>query len=250
MAGGKVWLASKGAARSTAKSSTNLVYKKPYNKKNKKKAKVAQSYRIAFNKLTPSKEVRKEFANHTLETQTSVASRTAFLILDQISQGALLNERLQSNIHMSYVHVHGTLQSNSTTKSKAFRLMLVREVNNGGIVTGTFANMWKGSGTTTYAPTGTQDDVQWPVNREIAHRVFDKTYIIKPEHDGITKINHKIRINKVCKYCPNDSTSVQPYHGRLFLIGFYADCDNNPSATTAILNCGVRVFFKDYYKAR
>lgn len=230
--------------------STNVVYKRKKPRKYRKKVVVAKSFRQAFNKLAPSKEIRYEISPD-LDTLTSVATRTSGVYLDTIVQGTQLNQRLQSNIHISYVHIHGTLQSNSTVKAKALRMMVFREVNNGGVNPATYANLWKGPGSsTTYAPTGTSSDIRWPLNRQLVQPIYDKTHVIKPEHDGITKLFYKIRLNKIVRYEVNDGTDGTPYHGRLLCVFALADCDDTPVGTTAKLSCGFRVFFKDYHKAR
>lgn len=233
-----------------AGTSTNIYYVKPKRKVNRKVLKVDRSFKQAFHKLQPTKEIRFDVTDLVMDTATSVATRTKHAILDNIAQGTQLNQRLGSNIHMSYVHLKGTIQSNSTAKAKAMRIMIFKEVNNQGVNTTTYANLWKGTGTITYAPLGLQSDTQWPLNRELVHPIYDRTFQVRPEYNGITRINIKKRINRIVKYQPNNSGATSPYHGRIFLLCCLADCDNSTSATTVILTLGVRVFFKDYFKAR
>lgn len=237
------------APKAPAKNATNVTYKKKKKAKDKKKPVVSKSFKQAYHQLTPSKEIRYEF-NEAMDTATSVASRVAWTVLDNVTQGTQLNQRLQSNIHLSYVHLSATLQANTNIKSKMVRIMLLREVNNGDINTTTFASLWKGTGSVSvYAPTGTSSDMRWPVNREIAQPIFDKTRMLHTEHDGILKLNYKIRVNKIVRY-PVNTTSSAPYHGRLILLLCLADCDNTTTSSTVDLSAGVRVFFKDFYKGR
>lgn len=235
-----------------ASTSVNVVYRKPKPKKGyRKKAQVGKSFRIAYNKMQPSKEIRFEVSDGGMNTSTSVASRTQAVLLDNITQGTQLNHRLQSNIHISYVQLRGTIQSNSTAKAKAMRVMIFREINNGGVNTSTYADLWKGPGSgTTYAPTGTASDIAWPLNRELVQPLYDKTYVIKPEYEGLTYFRKSVRVNKLVKYPVNDATDNTPYHGRLLLLYCLSDCDSTTSATTVILTSSARVFFKDYHKAR
>lgn len=229
--------------------SANIVYKRKKTAKNRKKAKVAPSFRMAFNKLAPSKEKRFDM-NDTLFTNGLVSDRTRWIYLDQIAQGTQANQRLGSNIHVSYIHVKGMIQNNSVAKTKTLRLMILKEVNLGGLNTSTFAALWKGVGTTWYAPAGTADDVRWPLNKELVRTIYDRTYKITPEVEGVTKINVKRRINRIVRYTTNDSAKSDPYEGRLILLACLSDCDNVTTATTAIFSAGVRVFFKDYNKVR
>lgn len=231
--------------------SANVYYKKRKPRKYKKKAQVAKSFRVAFHKMQPSKEIRYDVQDLAMDTSTSVASRLEAKYLDSIVQGTQLNHRLGSNVHISYVHIRGTVQSNSTAKAKALRVLLLREVNLGSIDITTFADLFKGPGSSaTYAPIGTQRDLQWPVNNEKAYTLYDRTHVIKPEYEGITHFNKKVRVNKIVRYPANDAAAYNPYHGHLILIMLLADCDNTTSATTVVLSTGVRVFFKDYHKAR
>lgn len=230
--------------------SQNVVYKRRKPRKYRKKAQPSKSFQLAFHKLAPSKEIRFNLAEN-MDTATNVATRTAASYLDQIAQGSQLNQRLGSNVHISWLHLKGTFQSNSTTKTKAVRMMVLREVNFAGIDTTTYANLWRGIGhTSTYAPTGTSTDINWPVNKSLAYVLYDKVHFIRPEYDGITYFNKKVKINKVVRYTPNDSADSDPYHGRLLFLVCVADCDDTPSTTVVRLNCALRVFFKDYHKAR
>lgn len=227
----------------------NVVYKRRKPRKYRKKAQPSKSFQLAFHKLAPSKEIRFNLSE-AMDTGSVIANRTVASYLDNIAQGSQLNQRLGSNIHVSWLHVRGTIQSDSTVKAKALRIMVLREVNLGGIDTSTYAGLWKGLGTSVYAPTGTQTDINWPVNREKAYVLYDKTHIIKPEYEGITYVNKKVRLNKLVKYSPADPTDVSPYHGHLLFLACLADCDNSTSATKVMFNCSLRVFFKDYHKAR
>lgn len=232
-----------------AVSSANVVYKRRRPRKYRPKAQVAKSYRLAFHKMAPSKEIRKDLDDYSMNTSTSVATRTEYELLDNIAQGSQLNQRLGANVHISWLHLKGTLQSNSSVKSKALRVMVFREVNLNGVDITTFAGLWKGVGTTTYAPTGTQTDIQHQLNRDLVYPIYDKTHVLKPEYEGIFTFNKKIRINKVTKYSPNLGGTT-PVHGRLILLYCLADCDNLASATTCVLASSARIFFKDYNKGR
>lgn len=228
--------------------SANLVYK-PKRRQNRRKAVVAAPFRQAFYRMAPSKEIRKDIEDYTMNTSTSVATRTEHEVLDNIAQGPQLNQRIGANVHASWLHIKGTVQSNSSVKSKALRVMVFREINLNGVNTTTFGAIWKGVGSATYAPTGTQSDMHHPLNQDLVYPIYDKTHIIKPEYEGILNINKKIRINRVIKYSPNTTASL-PNHGRLILLYCLADCDNLTSATTVILSVSARLFFKDYNKGR
>lgn len=235
--------------RRTAAKSANLVSKKKTKKKATKNV-VAKSFKTAYNMMEPSKEIRYNFIDHGMEPATSMATRTETLYLDNIAQGTQLNQRLQNKVHISYVHLDGTIQHNSTLKTRAIRLMIVREVNLGGLDLATLANLYKNIGTASLAPAGTQADLQWPINREVAYPVWQKVYRCKPEAEDMTYVKLRIRINRYARYTPNSSADTSPYHGRLILVANVADCDNSPTTTTTVLNIGVRVFFKDVAHGR
>lgn len=230
--------------------STNVVYRPRKSRKYNKKAQVAKSFRVAFHKMQPSKEIRYDASDWALNTSTSVATRTEYEFLDNIQQGTQLNQRLQGNIHMSWLHLQGTIQSNSGVKAKALRVMVLKETNYGSVDTTTFAALWRGTGSAvTYAPSGTQTDISWPVNREVAYPIYDKTIVIKPEYEGITVFRKKIKLNQIQKF-PVNTGGTTPYLGRIVLVYCLADCDNLTSATSVVLQSSARVFFKDYHKAR
>lgn len=239
------------SAKSTPKNATNVVYKPPKKKaKDKKKPVVTKSFRTAFNKLTPSKEIRFELSPG-LETSTSVASRTSVQYLDNIAQGTQLNQRLRNIVHISYLHLKGTLQNNSNTKTKALRIMVFREINYGTINPAVLASLWKATGSAlVYAPTGTSSDQRWPLNKEICYPIFDKTVTIKPESEGMKVLDYKIKINRLVRFPANNSAVSVPYHGRLMLVFALSDCDDATTTTTMQLSVAGRIFFKDYYKTR
>ena len=230
--------------------SANLVYKRKKRYNRKAKAVVAKPFRQAYNKLQPSKEKRFSFEDLAMATNGTLAQRTEYLALDTITQDSDANSRLGSQVHISYLHFKGTLSSNDLNKTKGFRIMVFREVNNGGFDPATMNYLFKGVGTTTYAPIGTQQDLKWPLNREMVQPIFDKRIYITPESYGLKLFNYKIRINKLVNYQPMNTASSTPYHGRLFLVVCLADCDNVPSGTTVCLSAGTRTFFKDGRKSR
>ncbi len=232
----------------TVTRSANLVY--PNKRKKKGKPAVASSFKEAYHRLAPSKEIRYNLINATMEPLTSMATRTGSIYVDNIAQGPQMNQRLQNSVFASYIHINGTVQHNSALKARMLRLMLVREINNSGISTTTYAGLYKNIGTAALAPTGNQSDMQWPINRELAYVIFDKKFKLLPEERGILNVNIKHRVGKIYKYTPDDGVDSTPYHGRTLLIANVADCDGNPTATTSVLNLGIRIFFKDHTKGR
>lgn len=240
------------APKVTPYRSANIVYKTTRKNKRKygKRPVVAKPYRQAYNMLQPSKEKRFDFTDLAMFTNGTLSARTEYLQLDNISQDTDANSRLGSQIHMSYVHLKGTLTSNELNKTKALRFLIFREVNLGGFDPATMNYLFKGVGGLSYAPIGTQQDQIWPLNRELVQPIFDKRVVIPPENYSLKFINYKIRINKKVRYSPMVSTATSPYHGRLFLVVLLSDCDNTTTATTVALSLGVRIFFKDGRKAR
>lgn len=179
-----------------------------------------------------------------MNTQTSVLSRTNYVQLDSIIQGTQLNQRLQNAIFISYVHIDGSIQSNDT-KTKFLRMMVVREINFGGVNTTTYSDLYKTTGNTVRAPNGTQLDGKWPLNRDLVYPLYDKTFKIKPETEGAVDLKRKIKIFKKVKYPIIDPSENNPVHGRLLLICNLYDADNAPNAVTTIMSYSLRVFFKD-----
>lgn len=230
--------------------SANVYYKKRKPRKFKKKAQVAKSFQVAFHKMQPSKEKRFPIVDTTMVTNGTIGQRSESLYLDNIAQGSQMNQRLGSNIHVSYVHLRGTIQNDSTVKAKKMRFLILREVNLGGLNLSTLAGLIRYEGTSSGPPVGKQSDVAWPVNREVAYTLFDKVVNIPIEADGIAYFNYKLRINRLVRYTSTDSTDVTPYHGHLIFVAFLVDCDNSASSGNVVFNCAARVFFKDYHKAR
>jgi len=233
---------SKSKTKSTARS-VNLVPSKKKKKGNKMT--VAKSYRQAYNYLQPSKEIKKIVDDYNLKTNGTVAQGTEHEVLDIIAQGTQLNQRLGASIYLSYLHLDLTLQSNSTVKSKAVRMMVFREINNGQLNTTTFDGLFRGTGTASYPPNMTQRDLQFPLNRDLVQPIYDKKIVVKPEYEGITVIKRKIKLGKYARYPSLDSTATGVVHGRVFFLLLLADCDNTASATECVLAGCARVFFKD-----
>lgn len=233
----------------TNKASVNLVYKPKKSKKDVKKAHVGQSYRIAFNKMAPSKERRFDFIQQNMFTNGVLANRTKFLRLDAIPQGTSMNDRLGANIHISYVHVNLTL-GNSSTKTKYIRLILFREVNFGSFITGTMQFLFKGTGTATTSPEGDSTDLVRPLNKQLVYSIYDTRIKVPPKTEGARYIQRKIRVNKVQKYTPTDETTTTPWLGQFYLLALLSDIDNATEAPQVQLEGLARVFFKDHKATR
>ena len=224
--------------------STNIVMKRKKSRKNTKKKAVAPSFKQAWHMMQPSKEIRFDSNDTGMNTQTSIGSRTHHQVLDNIAKGTALNQRLGSTVHASYVHFKFTVANNSTVKSKAFRVLVVREVNKGGLDTSTMDDLFSKTGTGFHTPNGTQADIKWPVNRNKLYVHYDKTFKIQPESENFLKKYLKIRLNSNYRYAPN-STDSTPYHGYTYLIVLLSDLDNTTTTTTCVFDSSIRVFFKD-----
>jgi len=234
---------------SNAPSNSQNLVKVP-NKKKKEKNKVASSFMQAFFKMAPSKEIRFIVNDLAMLTNGALVQHTNFKILDQIVQGTQINHRIGSNIHISYVHLNASVISKSSTKAKAMRFLVFREVNNGGVNELTFAFLFKTTGATTVSPTGLQGDITLPLNRELVQPIFDRRINVKPQEMGVQLINYKIKINKIVRYTPTDGADASPYHGRLIFLVLLADMDNLTTGTIVVYNSLLKVYFKDYRKAR
>lgn len=236
--------------RPYAARSANIVYKPKRRYKRRNKAVVAKPFRLAYHTMQPSKEKRFTWEDVGMFTSGTLSQRTEYEQIDAISQGALANQRLGSKLHISYVHIKGTALNSSLNTTKGLRIMLFREINNGGFDTTTFNFLFKSVGTTTSPPGGTQTDLMWTLNREMVQPIFDKTVIVPPKEDGAKRLSYKIRVNKLVKYQPMNSGSASPFHGRLFLVVCMANLNNTTDADTVTFSAGVRVFFKDGKTAR
>lgn len=229
-------------------SSTNLVYK---NKKrqNKKKAVVARSFRTAYNKMRPSKEQR--FVVLANMKTDLLADWVKAYNLDVIGQGSQSNDRIGNNVHLSYIHMRGTIQNNSVVKAKFIRMMIVADTNNDGVVinTGTFANLYKDYLWTVRAPTGGETDGRYVINTELCKVYYDHTWKIPMESEGIVSIRKNFRINRKLLYSTNSAVTT-PQNGRLYLILNLFDGDSAPVATLVDTNFMIRIFFKDGNKMK
>ncbi len=245
----RVVKATGGGSRGRASRSTNIVSKPAYNKRrNKRKYKVAKSFRQAYNKMLPSKEIKFLFQDATMNTN-SLANATHIQDLTTIVQGTQMNQRLGSNIHVSYVHFKGSIASNSTVKYKSLRLLLIREINHGKLNTTTFADLLTlSNGYGNIAPSQIQSDGADRVNREQYSVYFDKRYKVPLESEGVRYINERVRISKVVPYAFAEATSSDTIRGHFYLIALLYDNDTATSTTTCPFLLNVTTYFKDFHK--
>lgn len=220
----------------------------PTRRKARKTKKIpAKSFKQAYNAMLPSKFIKFDLTDISMSSDT-VVNAMQYVQLDNIGQGSQLNQRLQNAVYMSYLHIRGSIQSNSATKTKQIRVMVVQEVNQGDLNTTTFANLYINNGATAVAPNGTQRDGSLNINRDFYHVIYDKRIKVQPEVYGSVILNHNIRIGRRIFYPINDSTSTIPKGGLTYLLFNLYDADNATSATTVILAGQANVYFKDYRK--
>lgn len=215
-----------------------------YSKKTKlTKSVVTKSFRQAHYKMLPTKEIRFDDVNLTMNTNTQpLASH----ILSDIAGGVQDNQRLAHKLYCAYAHIKGTI-ANNDTKYKTMRIMVVKERTHNAIGTGTpipMTNLFKASGTTVYTPAGIQKDVRYPLNKELVSRIYDKVYKVPPETQGCVTLNLKIPIRRYINYQRNQ-TGVITTDGRLLFLAVLSDIDNAKTASTSIFTSFIRVFFKD-----
>lgn len=229
----------------SAYKSANLVSKYVKKKKPNKKNVVAKSFAQAYYKMLPNKEIRFNLEDLAMFTNGTIADRSTYYFLDAIAQGTQNNQRQQSAVHMSYIHIRGTLQNNSNVKTKFVRMMIVRERNNGDFVSATMANLLRGTGTAILAPTGVQTDGKVTINRDSYIPIYDKIYKVPIESEGAVVVKENIRINKRILYPRNNAAAFSPIHGQLVFIALLFDGDNTTTASTVTMGLEARVFFKD-----
>lgn len=226
--------------------SKNIVYKKPKPRRGRRRQpKATKSFKNAYNLLLPKKELRTELQK-SLDT-SAVPNNVVGASAVGIIQGTQLNQRLQSGIHVSYLHWRGTAQSNSTVKTKYLRFIVLKQANSNGTLLDVinYSNMLTGPTFGTAALSGIQKDIQYQIDRE-AYRVFlDKVISIRPEHDGNIYFNWKVKINTDIHYPRAAPLSTTPENGNLFCICLLADGDSLPSGTIIDLDSEIRTFFKD-----
>lgn len=228
---------------------TNLKLVNTKKKKQTKKNVPTKSFTQAFNKLLPSKEIKYEHLYLTKHTNGVLSALIMATPLDVIVAGPQMNQRLGANIRTSWLHVNGTYQNNDTAKTRFLRMMVIREINAGGLNTTTFANYYMNStGYTEAAPVGSQRDGRYYINRERFRIYYDHTYKIPIESQGALTINKKIRVPSITQYPLADPTSTLPTKGRLYFITNLFEGDNSPVATTVVESLSLRMFFKDYRK--
>jgi len=240
-------LAKKSMATANSK---NITYKKPKSKKNAKKAKVGKSFKLAYYKMLPTKEIRFKHALTTSATDT-MAARMIATRIDNIVQGTQLDQRIGNKIYYGWLHVRGCIQNNSTTRTKFLRMIVLKERNYGSLNLTTYADLYdvENGFTTDQAPTGIQTDAAVQINRDKYIPLYDKVIKIKIESEDNVFINRKIRIGKTVTYPQASSSSNDTIHGRLYFITDLFDGDNATAGTTVITNFGCRGFFKDYKNA-
>lgn len=243
----RVVRATGGGTRGTASRSTNLVSRPRYKRKNKRKVTVAKSFRQAYNKMQPSKEVKYLFQNATMST-SSLANAVMSQDLTSLIQGTQLNQRLGPSIHLSYVHLKGSIASNSTVKYKSLRLIIIREYNNQHL-TAAWADLLTNAGAyTNIAPTQIQSDGADRINREQYQVFFDKRYKVPLESEGVRYINERVRINRVVPYELANGANNVTVRGRFLCIAMLYDNDTTTSVTTCPFLLNIVSFFKDHNK--
>lgn len=213
-------------------------------KKNKKtKDVVTRSFKTAYNKQLPTKEIRFDDVNLTMSTSgVFLASE----VLSNISNNTQSNQRIGDKIYVAYLHIKGTI-ANNDTKYKTARVMVVKERTYESLGTGTpvpCTNIYKQAGTATHTPSGTQMDMRYPLNKELCSRIYDKVYKVPPETQGCVILDLKIPVRRYINYRRNQ-TGGTTTDGRLLFLLNLADIDNSPTVTTVIYTAMMRVFFKD-----
>lgn len=235
--------------RRRAVKSANIITKRKFKKKNVKTV-VAPSFRQAYKLMQPPKEIRYDYYDLNMDSATSMATRSQVLAIDNIAQGTQVNQRLGSSVRTSWLHIKMSMANNSTVKSKALRVMVVREVNNGGLNTGTLANLFKSVGTATHTPNGSQTDLKWPLNRDLVYPKYDRVFKLPVEAESFFRRYLKIPLRSTFRYSPTNSAATTPVHGRTYIIVLLADLDNLPTATICVFDSCVRLFFKDGLRSR
>lgn len=217
-------------------------------RKKKVNYKATKSFKMAYNKLLPSKERRYNWTDTSLTTATLAAANTVKVINDY-AKGTQSDERIRSAVHSSYVQLRGSIVSDSTTRYKMMRLMCVQDRNGVGTVlnTTTFADLFQDESYADAAMDTTQKMARYNINRNKYKVFFSKVLQLPPEIYGNYRIYENFKVNAVDWFLPSDDAATIPTSGRRYLIAILFHADNSVGdAINVTFSCQARVFFKDY----
>lgn len=233
--------------RRRVKGSANLVSVPTRRAKRKKATKdvVARNFKIAYNKMIPSKQIQFNVTDVAMATDT-LANRTNLVDLTSIAQGTQLNQRMRNKIHLSYVHIRGTIQSNAS-KAKFLRIVVFSERNNGTLNGTTFANLLHDYAYDDQAPAGIQTDGRYKINPEQYRVHFDKVITLPTEVESAKHYFYKVRVNRRIYYPLAGSGTSACTNGKLYFISLLFDGDNGTEASSVIYSGLATAYFKDNF---
>lgn len=223
--------------------SKNLVTKKKAYKK--KPLAVSKSFKQAYSKLQPRKEIRYDLSDISLHTNAGIANSSVLKELTNIAQGTQTNQRSLNKIYLEGVRWSGTVQSNSAGKTKYLRFIVFQERNHGHFNQATMSDLFLNASFADTAPTTLQDTLRSPVNKE-QYIVYSNRVVKLPmESEGNVYFNRYIKIGKRIYWPQAGSAGAVTTGGYVFCLALLCEGDNAPSATTIVLSTLVRTFFKD-----
>lgn len=230
----------------TTTASANLVYKKKNTQH--RKGVVAKSFKKAYQKMAPSKENRIAWTKTDMST-TEATNRFTAIALTQIVAGPQMNQRLRTNIFCSYLRLRGTIQNNSSNKTRFMRIMVVQPKS---VTTAADTIDWDNLFlTATWVPTGLtglQSDGRHRINLEVFRPFYDKTIKIPPESEGSISIQRTIKLGRLIDYGYANALNTVPLNGHLYCLAIIFEGDNTLTTSTVVFSLEARMFFKDSSK--
>jgi len=222
------------------------------NKKKKKKGayQVSKSFKQAFFKMLPTKVKRDNLSDLTMNTATSMASRTQDVQLSDITKNtteSLIYNRTGTEVYIVGVRVNGTIQSNETAKTKFVRIMILRNnnMNADTLNTTDFHNLYLDEDYSESAPNGTQRDGRLHINTDVVKVYSDRTFVIKAENQDAVPFDYWVPIRWTSRYAIDATSGTDPKNGRIYAISNLYEGDNETTATTVIFSCQTTLYFKD-----
>lgn len=214
-------------------------------KKHSKPKGSTKQIRSIINKDKKAKE--KRFAISKLMKTDILADSFYIAELTSLAQGGTIDDRLQNEIRINYVHFQLTCASKTALRTKFIRISIVQDWNSLGTLldTANWTNIYRDANFGDTAATALSADLTIPYNLNLLKVYYDKVFMVKPETEGALLVKKKIRLNKRIEYGRNQGTSTLSIGGRIYFLLHMCNADNVSTASTIQATGMIRVFFKD-----
>lgn len=184
-------------------------------------------------------------ADLLMETNTSPATATKYVILTNIGQGDTKQTRDGYKLLITRINIRGSLQNNGV-KCRGVRLVLLEErsTTQGTLDTTNWTNLTSNSVFANRTLDNQSGDMNSPIQTNLFRVLWDKRVTLDTEVEGAYIFNKWIKINRRFEY-PTLGSGTVPIKGDIYFVAHLCELDNTVSATTVQFDVFARVFFKD-----